>query len=498
MSAPGSAAPHEEGLQRKLKARHLTMIAIGGAIGVGLFLGSAVTIRQAGPGVILSYLLSAPIALVVAYALAEMAVVHPLAGSFGIYAERYLNPWAGFSVRLTYSVVQVIAIGAEVTAVAIYFGHWFPDVPPWLWVAATSLGLVAINAAQVGSFGEFEYWFALVKVVAILAFIGVGGLILLGLVGPGPAPGLSNLTAHGGFLPNGWRGVWLAVALALTSYIGVEVVAVTAGEAERPEESIPKAMRTIVFRLIAFYVLATITALAALSVVTVRNTVHAALLLDASTSITVDGACRRRDQIPVLDREADHRAEPAPLPAHQKVVASSTGQLVVAAAPFQSVARAVAIDNGVVKRGAENRVRPAASRVVDGDGMVCENNQVVPRSVQNGCQAASGVDLVVARSGVDHGGNADRGVDLDKVIAPSCHDDNARNQRAVENLFRAIDLHTQAAAHLDENIVVRAARVALHAQHSGGRIKVGVERVDRRRQRDGVVVGVLQNEGVEV
>lgn len=250
-----AAPPAEEGLKRALKARHLSMIAIGGAIGVGLFLGSSVTIRQAGPGVILSYLLAAAIALVMAFALAEMAVVHPLAGSFGIYAERYLSPWAGFSVRLTYSVVQIIAIGAEVTAVAIYFGYWFPGVPAWLWVAAVSLGLVAINAAQVGNFGEFEYWFALIKVVAILGFIGVGSLMIVGL-GPGPALGLGNLTAHGGFLPNGWQGVWLAVTLALTSYMGVEVVAVTAGEAEHPETSIPKAMRTIVYRLIVFYVLA--------------------------------------------------------------------------------------------------------------------------------------------------------------------------------------------------------------------------------------------------
>lgn len=244
-----------EGLRRQLSSRQLTMIAIGGAIGVGLFLGSSVTIEQAGPGVIVSYLLGALVAVVMAYSLAEMAVVHPVAGSFGIYAETYLSRWAGFTVRATYGLVQIIAIGAEVTAVAIYFAFWLPNAPTWVWVTLVSLGLVAVNALQVGNFGEFEYWFALIKVVAILIFIGVGFLLITGL-GPWSAVGLSNLTQHGGFLPHGWRGVWLALTLAITSYMGVEVIAVTAGEAQNPEQSIPRAMRTIVFRLIVFYVLA--------------------------------------------------------------------------------------------------------------------------------------------------------------------------------------------------------------------------------------------------
>jgi AAT family amino acid transporter len=250
-ASPGNA----DNLQRRLSARQLTMIAIGGAIGVGLFLGSSVTIELAGPGVIITYLLGAAVALVMAYTLAEMAVTHPVAGSFGVYAEIYLSPWAGFTVRATYGLVQIIAIGAEVTAVAIYFAFWFPHVPAWCWVLIVSSALVAINALQVGNFGEFEYWFALIKVVAIIAFIGVGLSLVTG-VGPWPAVGLGNLTQHGGFLPHGWRGVWLALTLAITSYMGVEVIAVTAGEAQNPEESIPRAMRTIVFRLIIFYVLA--------------------------------------------------------------------------------------------------------------------------------------------------------------------------------------------------------------------------------------------------
>jgi AAT family amino acid transporter len=252
--SPGNAQPFGE-LRRKLTQRQLSMLAIGGAIGVGLFLGSSVTIRLAGPGVIVTYLFGAVIAMIVAYSLVEMAVVHPVAGSFGVYAQTYLSPWAGFTVRATYGLVQIIAIGAEVTAVAIYFAFWFPSVPQWIWVVGVSIGLVALNTQQVARFGEFEYWFALIKVLAIVVFIVVGLGLILGL-GPHPAVGLSNLTANGGFLPFGWKGVWLALTLALTSYMGVEIIAVTAGEAERPEESIPRAMRTIVFRLILFYVLA--------------------------------------------------------------------------------------------------------------------------------------------------------------------------------------------------------------------------------------------------
>jgi len=193
--------------------------------------------------------------MIVAYSLAEMAVIHPVAGAFGVYAETYLSAWSGFAVRATYGLVQIIAIGAEVTAVAIYCGFWFPHVPQWVWVAGASLALVAINALQVGRFGEFEYWFALIKVSAIIAFIAIGAMLIFG-VGPRPALGLSNLVANGGFLPFGLKGVWLALTLALTSYMGVEVIAVTAGEARDPERSIPRAMRTIVYRLIFFYVLA--------------------------------------------------------------------------------------------------------------------------------------------------------------------------------------------------------------------------------------------------
>ena len=254
----GQAASLNEdagGLQRRLSQRQLTMMAIGGAIGVGLFLGSSVTIRLAGPAVILSYLLGAGIALIMSYVLAEMAVVHPVAGAFGVYAQEYLNPWAGFAVRATYGIAEIIAIGAEVTAAAIYISFWFPNVPQWIWVVLVSAGLVAVNAMQVNRLGEFEYWFAMIKVTAIVAFIIVGLSLILG-IGSKPAIGLANLTRYGGFFPAGWKGVWLSLTITVTSYMGVEIISVTAGEAQDPRTTIPRAMRNIVYRLIVFYVLA--------------------------------------------------------------------------------------------------------------------------------------------------------------------------------------------------------------------------------------------------
>jgi L-asparagine transporter-like permease len=152
-------------------------------------------------------------------------------------------------------VAQIIAIGAEVTAAGIYISFWLPNVPQWVWVVLVSAALVALNSMQVNRLGEFEYWFAMIKVAAIVAFIIVGLSLILG-VGPRHAIGLSNLTQHGGFFPAGWKGVWLSLTITVTSYMGVEIIAVTAGEAQHPEVSIPHAMRSIVWRLILFYVLA--------------------------------------------------------------------------------------------------------------------------------------------------------------------------------------------------------------------------------------------------
>ncbi len=277
-----SSSRQVDGLQRRLSQRQLTMMAIGGAIGVGLFLGSSVTIRLAGPAVILSYLLGAGIALIMSYALAEMAVLQPVAGAFGVYAETYFNHWAGFTVRATYGAAQIIAIGAEVTAAGIYISFWFPNVPQWIWIVSISAALVALNAMKVNRLGEFEYWFAMIKVAAILSFIFVGSYLIFG-DGSRGATGWANLTQHGGFLPTGWEGVWLSLTITLTSYMGVEIIAVTAGEAEHPEVTIPRAMRSIVWRLILFYV----AAIAIMVAMVPWNQSSSSAALSASPFVTV-------------------------------------------------------------------------------------------------------------------------------------------------------------------------------------------------------------------
>jgi len=243
----------EGGLARQLTARQMAMIAIGGAIGTGLFLGSALAVRTAGPGVILSYLIGAILALLMMGVLSEMAVAHPTAGSFGLYAELYVSPWAGFAVRYTYWACQCIAIGGEATAVATYCKWWFTETPLWIWVVLSSTLVVAINAFGVGGFGEFEYWFSSIKVTAIIVFIAVGIFELVG-IGSHKGIGFRNFTEHGGFLPFGFRGVWMAMAFVIFSYIGTEVIAVTAGEAKDPQKAIPRALRSMVVRLILFYV----------------------------------------------------------------------------------------------------------------------------------------------------------------------------------------------------------------------------------------------------
>ncbi len=245
-------ANREAGLQRNLTPRQLSMIAIGGAIGTGLFLGSSISVQLAGPGVIFSYLAAATIALCLMWALGEMTVAHPMAGSFGVYAEMYVHPWAGFAMRYSYWLGQVIATGSEVVAASIYCKHWFPGVPSWWWIAGFSAALVYVNARSVGSFGAFEYWFAMIKVVTITVFLILGVALLLGI--GFPRIGTENYFAHGGFLPNGWRGAGLGVAMALFSFLGIEIVAVTSGEAKDPTTALPRAMRWTLGRLGLFYV----------------------------------------------------------------------------------------------------------------------------------------------------------------------------------------------------------------------------------------------------
>ncbi|HMM20980.1 MAG TPA: amino acid permease [Selenomonadales bacterium] len=243
----------EKGLQRGLNQRQLTMIAMGSAIGTGLFYGSGFAVGMAGPGVLVSYLIASVVALIMMGTLSEMAVAHPVAGSFGTYAEIYLGPLAGWTVRYTYWACLVIAVGGEVIAAALYMQYWFPAVPNVVWIIAFSAALIFVNARSVTNFGTFEYWFAMIKVSAIIFFILAGFSLLFGLVGE--PVGIANLTGHGGFFPKGPGGVWMAVLMAIFSFIGVEVVAVTSGEAKNPEVAVPRAQKAMVVRLILFYLL---------------------------------------------------------------------------------------------------------------------------------------------------------------------------------------------------------------------------------------------------
>ncbi len=249
---PAAILARETGLQRNLTPRQISMIAVGGAIGTGLFLGSAISVKLAGPGVILSYVAAATIALCLMWALGEMTVAHPVAGSFGVYSEMYVHPWAGFATRYSYWLAQVIANGSEVVAASIYCKLWFPNVPSWLWITGFSAALLYVNARSVASFGNFEYWFAMLKVVTITIFLILGTALLLGL--GFPPIGSSNYTAHNGFLPNGWAGAGLGVAMAIFSFLGLEIVAVTSGEAKDPAKALPRAMRWTLARLGIFYI----------------------------------------------------------------------------------------------------------------------------------------------------------------------------------------------------------------------------------------------------
>jgi L-asparagine transporter-like permease len=240
----------ESGLRRTLTARKLSMIAIGGAIGTGLFMGSGFAIGIAGPSVLLSYAIGALIALLLMGCLAEMTVAHPTAGSFGTFAEVYVGPLAGFLVRYAYWTCIVLAVGTEVTAVALYMKFWFPAVPGWIWILGFSGVLVTVNAFSVSTFGTVEYVFSLIKISAIVAFILLAGY----LVARGSL-GLRNYTAFGGFLPHGVGGMWVAVIMAIFSYLSIEMIAVAAGEAAHPEVAITRAFLSTVVRLILFYVL---------------------------------------------------------------------------------------------------------------------------------------------------------------------------------------------------------------------------------------------------
>ncbi|MGP4000386.1 amino acid permease [Streptomyces sp. 8N706] len=251
---PGQA-PSPDGLKAGLKNRHLSMIAIGGVIGAGLFVGSASGIAAAGPGILLSYALVGAMVVFVMRMLGEMAAADPTSGSFSAYADRALGRWAGFSIGWLYWFFWVVVLAVEATAGAKILEGWVPAVPQWGWALIVMVVLTATNLASVSSYGEFEFWFAGIKVVAIAAFIVIGALAVFGLL-PGAeneAAGFANLTGHGGFLPNGPGAILTGVLMVVFSFMGSEIVTLAAGESEDPQRAVTKATNSVIWRIGVFY-----------------------------------------------------------------------------------------------------------------------------------------------------------------------------------------------------------------------------------------------------
>ncbi|MEU8823302.1 amino acid permease [Streptomyces sp. NPDC048636] len=253
---PGDSGPGSpDGLKAGLKNRHLSMIAIGGVIGAGLFVGSSAGIAKAGPAILISYALVGLMVVLVMRMLGEMAAANPTSGSFSAYADRALGRWAGFSIGWLYWFFWVVVLAVEATAGAVILEGWVPSVPQWAWALIVMFVLTATNLASVASYGEFEFWFAGIKVVAIAAFIVIGGLAVFGVL-PGsdnPGAGLDHLTDHGGFMPNGPGAILTGVLLVVFSFMGSEIVTLAAGESENPQRAVSKATNSVIWRIAVFY-----------------------------------------------------------------------------------------------------------------------------------------------------------------------------------------------------------------------------------------------------
>jgi len=244
----------ESHLARNLRNRHIQLIAIGGTIGVGLFLGSARAIHNAGPGLLLAYAIGGVAIFFIMRALGELLTYRPVAGSFATYAEEFCGPFAGFVTGWSYWFMWVVMAMAELTAIGIYVRYWFPDVPQWLPALVALVLLYGANLLAVRVFGELEFWFALIKVATIVSFIVIGLVVIVGHVGElGATASFANLYSHGGFLPYGPLGVLLTMQIVMFAYSGVELIGVTAGEAENPSVVLPQATNGIILRILIFY-----------------------------------------------------------------------------------------------------------------------------------------------------------------------------------------------------------------------------------------------------
>ena len=256
-AAGGRPSEQEPGLKRGLTARHIRFMALGSAIGTGLFMGSSGAIQAAGPAVLLAYIVGGAAVFMVMRALGEMVVRFPVSGSFAQYASRYIHPFAGFLVGWSFAFEMFLVAVFDATAIAVYMRFWYPDVSQWVWVLAVVCFIAAINLIGVKVFGELEFWFAVIKIAAIVALIVAGvGIILFGFGAAGhESMGPQNLIDHGGFMPHGIWGVLASLTIVMFAFGGIEIIGVTAGEAQNPTEVMPKAINSVPLRILLFYVL---------------------------------------------------------------------------------------------------------------------------------------------------------------------------------------------------------------------------------------------------
>lgn len=244
----------QEELKAGLKQRHLTMISLSGVIGAGLFVGSGIIIGKTGPGAILSYTFAGLIVVLVMRMLGEMATVNPSTGSFAVYAREGIGEWAGYTTGWLYWFFWVIVIALEAVAGAAIIHEWLPSVPVWLISLALIVLLKLTNIFSVKSFGEFEYWFSIIKIVSIILFLCLGAAIIFGWVPNIESPGTANLTDIGGFIPNGMESVIVGIAIVFHAFVGVEIPAIAAGETSDPVKSVRKALNSVVWRISIFYI----------------------------------------------------------------------------------------------------------------------------------------------------------------------------------------------------------------------------------------------------
>ncbi|MFM0135293.1 amino acid permease [Caballeronia grimmiae] len=249
----GAAATSPEALRRGLKSRHIQLIALGGAIGTGLFLGVAETIKLAGPSVLLGYAIAGVMAFFIMRQLGEMVVDEPVAGSFSHFADKYWGRAAGFISGWNYWAIYILVSMAELSAVGIYMQYWWPGLPTWISALACFVIVNAINLTSVKSYGELEFWFAIVKVAAIVGMILFGGYLLFS-GHAGPQASVTNLWKLGGFFPHGVSGLVMSMAVIMFSFGGLELVGITAAEAEDPSHSIPRATNQVIYRILIFYI----------------------------------------------------------------------------------------------------------------------------------------------------------------------------------------------------------------------------------------------------